>query len=257
MPNFLEYRKSISKELISIKDRVRNFIDDRHWGEDGRYKEIILSEILKNVLPQNVTVATGFVMGDKNQISTQIDIIIYKNDYPVLFKMADFVVVAKESVVAIIEVKSKINSGNIRLAIEKSHNNGQLVGNHIFNGIFGYETDFRFNESSVTSSIKDSLQGNYGYLNNVCFGKDYFMKYWDTGNPLVGNNVKSCSFYKIEDLSFGYFISNLIEDIYILTNNQRISGIIESSLYPRENTKEAHRLESLEIRFSEEVQTNG
>ena len=44
MPNHINYRKSISEELISTKDRVRNFIDNRHWGEDGRYKEIILSE---------------------------------------------------------------------------------------------------------------------------------------------------------------------------------------------------------------------
>lgn len=47
MPNYVEYQKSISNELLSIKDRVRNFIDDHHWGEDGRYKEIILSHIVR------------------------------------------------------------------------------------------------------------------------------------------------------------------------------------------------------------------
>lgn len=41
MPDYVAYRKSISNELIDIKDRVRDFIDDVHWGEDGRYKEII------------------------------------------------------------------------------------------------------------------------------------------------------------------------------------------------------------------------
>ena len=253
MPNYLEYRRSISKELISIKDRVRNFIDNKHWGEDGRYKEIILSETLKNLLPQNVAVATGFVMGEGNQISTQIDIIIYRKDYPSLFKMADFVVVPKESVVGIIEVKSKLESANIKLAIEKSHNNGQLIGNHIFNGIFGYETGFRLREgNNLSGGIEGALRSNCGYLNNVCFGKDYFMKYWETGNPQTNDNVECCSFYKIKDLAFGYFISNLIESVYVQTNDQKISGIIESSLYPIENTKEAHRLSSLEIKFNEE-----
>ena len=47
MPNYLEYQKSISKELLSIKDRLRNFIDDHHWPEDGRYKELILTDILR------------------------------------------------------------------------------------------------------------------------------------------------------------------------------------------------------------------
>ena len=38
MPNYIEYQQSISKELMSIKDRVRNFIDNHHWGEDGRWQ---------------------------------------------------------------------------------------------------------------------------------------------------------------------------------------------------------------------------
>ena len=81
MPNYLDYQKSISNELISIKNRVRNFIDDHHWGEDGRYKEIILSEILRRHLPKNVSVGTGFVVNQDN-ISTQIDIIVYDSKYP-------------------------------------------------------------------------------------------------------------------------------------------------------------------------------
>lgn len=258
MPNYLEYRKSISRELLSVKDRVRNFIDDRHWGEDGRYKEVILSEILKNALPQNISVATGFVIGDKNKISTQIDIIIYVNDYPVFFKMADFVVVPKESVVGIIEVKSNLDSSNIKLTIEKNHINGQIIGWHIFNGIFGFETGFEFIESNgISNGIKESLEDNHGYLNNICFGKDYFMKYWDKGNPSVSDGVPCYSFYKIEDLSFGYFISNLIESINSQTNTRELGDTFKGSLYPIENTKEAYRLERFEIKFSKEVQADG
>ena len=52
MPNYIEYQQSISRELLSIKDRVRNFIDNHHWGEDGRYKEIILSHVLRQHLPK-------------------------------------------------------------------------------------------------------------------------------------------------------------------------------------------------------------
>lgn len=247
MPNYLEYRKSISDELVSIKNRVRNFIDDNHWGEDGRYKEIILSGVLKNYLPQNVTVATGFVMGENNKLSTQVDIIIYRNEYPILFKMEDFVVVAKESVVGIIEVKTKIGSSNIETAIKKSHENGKLIGKSIFNGIFGYENEFSFNGRIIGGTIRNTLQNNCGYINHICFGKDYFMKYWNTGNPSLDDKIQCYSSYKIEDLAFGYFISNLIEFIYSETNNKEISGIMRLSLFPLENTKEAHRLQNLEI----------
>lgn len=107
MPNYLEYQKSISKELLSIKDRLRNFIDNHHWPEDGRYKEIILTDILRKHLPKSVSVGTGFVMGEQG-LSTQVDIIIYRNDFPVMFRQSDFVIVVPEPVLGIIEVKSHI-----------------------------------------------------------------------------------------------------------------------------------------------------
>lgn len=86
MPDYVAYRKSISNELIDIKDRVRDFIDDVHWGEDGRYKEIILKECLRNHLPANIKIGTGFVMGEGNHITKQIDIIIYTDSCPLLFQ---------------------------------------------------------------------------------------------------------------------------------------------------------------------------
>jgi hypothetical protein len=252
MPDYKEYRRSISNELISIKDRVRHFIDDNHWGEDGRYKEIILMELLKNMLPQNICVGTGFVVGDDNRISSQIDIVIYKSSYPVLFRIGDFVVVAKESVVGIIEIKSKLESANIQEAIEKSNENGQIIGNHIFNGIFGYETGFKFMSENLAPSVRNSLINNVGYINNICFGKDYFVKYWENGNPVDRDtdNRRSFSFYKINDLAFGYFISNLIEQAYQFTNNnQDISGVLGDVLYPIEGTKETQRLTNFEIKI--------
>lgn len=250
MPNYNEYRKSISRELISIKDRVRHFIDDHHWGEDGRYKEIILMEILKNVLPHNIGVSTGFVMGGPDQISSQIDIIIHDNDYPVLFKIADFAVIAKESVFGIIEVKSKIKTSNIQETIQRCHTNGQIIGNHIFNGIFAYETGFTIGRTTLPDSIRDSLSNNIGFLNNICFGKDFFMKYWSDGNPQdrIEDNRRSFSFYKIKELAFGYFISNLIEDVYIQKNNKLIGGTLSECLYPIEGTKETQRLREIEIK---------
>lgn len=50
MPNYKHYRESISNELISIKDRVRDFV--QHFPEDGRYKEIILKIYYQDIYPK-------------------------------------------------------------------------------------------------------------------------------------------------------------------------------------------------------------
>ncbi len=77
MPDYISYRKSLSHELMSIKNRVRNFVS--HWPEDGRYKEVILKNVLEAHLPKTVSVGTGFVVGDCSRTSSQIDIIVYSN----------------------------------------------------------------------------------------------------------------------------------------------------------------------------------
>ena len=134
MPNYIEYQQSISKELMSIKDRVRNFIDNHHWGEDGRYKEIILSHVLRQHLPKGISVGTGFVVNNGN-ITKQIDIIVYHDDIPLLFKQDDFVIAPAECVLGIIEVKSQATTRVCHDAIRSATENGRTIDRLIFNGI--------------------------------------------------------------------------------------------------------------------------
>lgn len=236
MPNYLNYQKSISNELISTKDRVRNFIDAAHWAEDGRYKEIILKDILANKLPAFASIGTGFVMSAR--LSSQIDIIIYRSDIPVLFQKGDFVIVSKEAVLGIIEVKTKLDDSIIDDTFKKAHANGQIIGKHIFNGVFSYDAGYSMN---VLHTPIDRVCKEYpGYVNNVSFGKDYFMKYWQDGSPR-GEHGEKYRIYKIENLSFGYFISNLIEDIYNQYQHAQLPDALLRVMYPIENTKEAHR----------------
>lgn len=239
MPDYLSYQKSISMELLSEKDRVRNFIGDRHWGEDGRYKEAILTDCIRSKIPDNAKLGTGFVIGDDDTISSQIDIIVYRAEIPTLFQKGDFVIVPKESVLGIIEVKTKLNSSNIEETFRKSHENGRIVGNHIFNGIFSFEGGFRLDEH-LSNSIK-RICGQYaGYINNVSFSSNYFMKYWQDGQPI---HEQGCKYriYKIRSLSFGYFISNLIEDVYLQTQGRSLGRELNRLFYPIEETKEAHQ----------------
>lgn len=239
MSNYNEYQESISNELISIKDRVRNFIDDANWGEDGRYKEIILRDIIVNKLPGFASCGTGFVIGADNQISTQIDIIIYRNDIPLLFKKNDFVIVPQDAVLGIIEVKTCLRSDKIKETIKKAHNNGQIIHHNIFNGIFSYDNYNNNVSFELNDDIKKLFREYAGNVNHVCFGKDYFLKYWEDGQPNGEQNNKY-RLYMINDKAFGYFISNLIEDCYIFTQNKPIPYTLKRVFYPIEGTKEAH-----------------
>ncbi len=236
MPNYKSYQKSISDELIAAKNRVRNFIDKAHWAEDGRYKEIVLKELLTEKLPSSVSLGTGFIMGE--HLSTQIDIIVYRSDIPLLFQKADFVIVPESAVLGIIEVKTKLNVSNIEDTFKKAHKNGELIHHEIFNGIFSYDKGFRL-DTRLSPKIKSICDQYFGKVNNVSFGKDFFMKYWPEGKPF-GEPNRKYRIYEINKLSFGYFISNLVEDVYTQIHGNEIPEPVKKMLYPIENTKEAH-----------------
>lgn len=227
--------------MTSAKDRVRNFIDNNHWGEDGRYKEEILKEVLADKLPSYASVGTGFVACDNNRASSQIDIIVYDNNIPLLFKKGDFVIVAKEAVLAIVEVKTDV-SRCLRGAMCKAHDNGELIGRRIFNGIFSYDYGTNLtNKNTVSHTLKEALVNNFGNANYLALGENYFIKYWEDGSPNDEPRNKY-RLYKIEGLAFGYFISNLIEDIHLVHCGKPIPENLRNVFYPITETKEPHKI---------------
>lgn len=267
MSEAIRYQQSISAEFLAIKDRVRFFIQDNHWGEDGRYKEIILINYLKRILPSNVSVGTGFVKNRDGELTSQIDIIIYHNSAPKLFSEGDFVILMPESVLGIIEVKSKSTLSVFHrpqrkpAVIEKIEDNGRIIGDKsIFNGIFAYDNDIEFNRGFSTTSFARQLGKADGYLNHISLGTSKFLKYWENGNPRSGAGRKSFSAYELSSnnvlglntdektgFAYGYFISNLLESVYSQIAPEVLSEQYFEFLYPLEGTKETYRVENCEV----------
>lgn len=243
MPNYRDYQESISKELISQKDRVRDFIDNHHHYEDGRYKEIILKEMLRRVLPNYCAVGTGFVVNN-DKMTSQIDIIVYDAGYPVMFKKEDFVIVSSASVFGIIEVKSRLRNSDLKNIVRKSNRNGQIIDRTIFNGIFAYEIGVGYSQGVDREAF---WPYENGFVNYIALGEDLFVKYWYEGE------LKNCieenyAVYELKKLAFGYFISNLVEDVWLCRNKvEELPEELKNMLYPIESGKEEQRKETIKI----------
>ena len=210
-----EYHKSISYEIKDLQDRVRYLIGDAHWGEEGRYKEAVLRGVIRRFLPSNISLGTGFVIDKREDenivISKQIDIIVYDNTYPVLFSESDFVITTPANVRGIIEVKTKINNNsNLKEIILGATDNGRIIGKDIFNGIFSFEGS---NINTSSQRLTEALQSSKGIVNHISVGQNTFINYWSywssEGNGVKG--VKEYHVYEINEFSFTYFISNLLE----------------------------------------------
>jgi hypothetical protein len=143
LSNLRAFHESTGKELLEIRDRVRNLIGRSHWGEEGRYKEIILKDVIKRFLPRKYLVGTGFIVKTENRTpisSKQIDILVLDSNYPLLFSQGDFFITTPSSVRAVIEVKTKVQNGDLEDIIRRMNDIGRFIGqnnqNNPFNNFF-------------------------------------------------------------------------------------------------------------------------
>lgn len=236
--NTIDFHKTTSRELLAIKDRVRQLID--HWGEDGRYQEAVLKSVIGRFLPEKYQIVSGFVIRQTqnrgaHEASKQIDIIVYNTDFPVLFKEGDFSILTADSVEAIIEVKANLKNQGVEKVMRKSNETGQFVfnakynkSNNLFNGIFSYAGHERLkinNSQTVQNAIRNSENTvstdpncNKFKVNHVSLNKDKFYKFWNQNEPNDGGYL-----YEINDLAFSFFISNLIAHLKsdsVFSNNR-------------------------------------
>lgn len=227
-----EYHKTTTAELLALSTKVRSLVN--HWGVEGGYKEAVLKNIIKRFLPKSFEIGTGFVVKDQSRYgehlsSRQIDLIIYSSESPILFKEGDLVILTPDAVRGIIEVKANLINQNVEDVIRKANENGEfiLTGKSnkiypIFNGVFSYESVFRNNSIKAFQRAFDDAntrcETNSYYdcfkVNHVSINKDWFVKYWHRGNQKQLEQPEQPEqphgIYRLEDLSFSFFISNLM-----------------------------------------------
>lgn len=134
----LELANRYADELTAQFRTLNHFV--AHAGEIGRAHETYLRGVISRFLPARLSAGTGFVIS-QNWASSQQDIIIFnEQDYPVLFRVGDCVVVDHQAVGALIEVKTTLSDTATFLEVlEKLANLYEQVNHRYFVGLFAWE----------------------------------------------------------------------------------------------------------------------
>lgn len=206
------YFKSLSDECIALKDRVRLLIAGQHWPTDGEWKESVLRNMIRRSAPESIAVGRGFVVGHDG-CSSQIDILLYDNSHPVLYREGDLVFITPSSCQAIIEVKSKLNlsayaQATLRLASDAEFIRVQKQSD-IFVGLFTYEIEGRNIDNAIEATQRTAGGNPDRVINHVALGPSKFIKFWEN-HPNDNVRYKHWHLYELQNKSFGYFIHNLL-----------------------------------------------
>ncbi len=121
-PNLESLFESWSAEFSSKMSRVNDLIGGAHKPSVGNYREVLFRNFLRNFLPKDWNISTGFVIGEEGQVSRQQDVIIWKASETLPFlDESEFAIVPQNAVLAIIEVKSLLDRAQLRKALQCLH----------------------------------------------------------------------------------------------------------------------------------------
>lgn len=222
----IKYHKSITQELENSKDRVRALLHPAiHWGNDGRYKEEVLKEVLARHLPRTFGISSGFVK-IRTQCTSEIDIILTDKSKGTLFQSKDICITTPSNVEAIVEVKTSQKPNELAKTLKKHGDNAakiRSVRNEDSIGGFS-QTDpwaslFVYNKcrstpDKILKMFDDAAGGDFKkVIQCACFGPDIFVRYWDNSATRGYTNTPQFNgweFYELKGLAYSYFISNII-----------------------------------------------
>jgi hypothetical protein len=88
-----------------------------HGSTVGQAREFLVTRVLRTILPASVHVGSGKVIDSRGECSKQIDVVVYDPRFP-LMKVEGGGLYFVEGVLATIEVKSTINSAELRASLD-------------------------------------------------------------------------------------------------------------------------------------------
>lgn len=124
---FFKYSFKSTSRNVFYDEKTKSLI---HPAEFGTYREQICRDYLRAVIPMRLDMGSGFIITDKGDISTQIDILIYdRNSTPLIENSEKQRFYPVETVTGIIEIKSDLNKSDFKTALNKLARNKRLKEN--------------------------------------------------------------------------------------------------------------------------------
>jgi hypothetical protein len=122
LTNFRTVAKSYSALFRAQKNHIHTLLRGAHNYSSGVFREGLIRNFLTTVLPQSISVDSGFVYGfDQMPNSRQIDILVWDSGrHAAVYRTREFVIIPPEAVIAAISVKTALSKDDLVESLEKA-----------------------------------------------------------------------------------------------------------------------------------------
>ena len=174
--NPIEYLSSLSLEIKSRFNRIRNLIGDKHWLTDGHHKEYLIQGILERFLPNGFVCGRGFVVRDQDLrvISKEQDLLVVdcRKTMP-LFNESGVIVCFAENVRCAISVKTELSTASLADSIIGLNSVPTVASCSVLRGVFAFTISDSWENNQL---IRKWLQKR---ISNPPTGQE--IEQWDAG----------------------------------------------------------------------------
>ncbi|MXS83530.1 DUF6602 domain-containing protein [Nitrosomonas oligotropha] len=219
-PGLLRVYASWAQELCSQYQRISDLF--RHAPSIGRSRELYLAAVLQRVLPSHLVIRHGaFYIPGHGASSEQDLLIIDTRKYPPIEEIGDFGVYFHNSVVACIEVKSKLTRQELRSALNSMITTKMVCSDPRSRyAIFAYET------SLSPKSLLDSIENSIEFFDNRIYPIIVLGKYVVTLTSLQPKKPRpSFELTVFQPKSLDLTLLELIESLFEVTGESPLTKI--------------------------------
>ena len=213
-------------KINSLKSEFEANKNVVHQGIKGGLNEGELSSLIKEVIPQRYRVTRGIIENAIGKQSNETDIFIYDDEILPPYIKSDLTFVPVEAVKYVFEVKSTLNSGELKTTIGKFEN-FKSIGGHSPTVLFSFSSDIQGSELSRYKKNDNHFFINPAITVLCTSNKSYYYK--ETKEHYIKDHLSVSEFMKQFNAATGFDMDGPMNAFSeLMTNDKALNQMTRS-----------------------------
>lgn len=218
--------KKIISKINSLKSEYEINKDVKHQGVKGSLNESELTELIRDVIPKRYVLTRGIIENSSDEQSNETDILIYDDEILPPYIKNDLSFIPVEAVKYTFEVKTTLNSTELKTTIGK-FKKFKSIGGRAPTVLFSYSSDLQGNELSRYQKNDDDFLINPA-ISVICVSNRCYY-YKEVVVHHLKDFVSNSEFIKMVGESSNLNIENALQSVRdLLKDDDALSSMTRS-----------------------------